>query len=281
MPVLTDLDERLQQAPFDTNAFQSRLPLARSVAERIHLVHVTGALTHTEEWRVFISIVAEPPHEIPTSDHAEYCSDETRRSEDLLGFPRSVYFYAGRAHPAFGNIALVFDADCQQGRSGSATPFDTGGFVWRPTPHIKVRLEPSDEMTHRVGYCRDSELTLDQWRGAFARFLAAYFDEVEEYWTGRPTRPDPEGLYQLNDDWRCWTFEVRFAEPQPVYDRVAWCADESVMHELFRLHNGEPNTPGALRPVNRFLHDTPAIEANGTPFYCKAVENWVQEQLGI
>lgn len=281
MPILTDLDQRLQRPPFDAEQYQSRLPAAQSVAERIHLVHVTGALTDKEEWNVFISIVSETPHEIPTSEHTIYCSDETRQAEDALGLARSVYFYAGRAHPSFGNIAMVFGADCQQDRNGSATPFDTGGFVWQPTPHVKVRLEPNDELTERVRYCRHSELTLDQWRDAFARVLAAYFDRLEDYWTGRPARLDPDGLYELNDDWRCWTFEIRLAEPQPINDRTAWCADESVMHALFRLHRAEPATPGASRPIDRFLNDVPAVKPNGTPFYCKAVEDWVREQLGI
>ena len=115
----------------------------------------------------------------------------------------------------------------------------------------------------------------------FARILAAYFDELSEYWTGSPAPHDPEGLYELNDAWRCWAFEVRLYEPQPIHDRVAWCADESVMHELFRLHRTEPITPGASRPVNKFLNDVPALEPTGTPFFCKAAENWVREQLGI
>lgn len=176
---------------------------------------------------------------------------------------------------------MVFDADCQQDRRGSATPFDTGGFVWRPTPHIKVRLEPNDGLSERVRYCQDSELALDQWRDAFARVLAAYFDKIKDYWTGRPARFDPEGLYELNDGWRCWTFEIRLADPQPIRDRVAWCAGEGVMNELRRRYDEEPNTPGAARPVNQFLNDVPTLEPMGTPFYCKTVENWVQEQLGI
>jgi hypothetical protein len=281
LPVLSNLDERLLKAPFDADNFQRRLPAAQAAAERIHLVHVAGMLNDEEKWRVFISMITDPPHEIPTSDNATYCSNATRQAEDLLGFPRSVYFYAGRAHPSFGNLALVFGSNCQRGHSGSVTPFDTGGFVWQPTPPINVRLAPNDEMLHRVRYCKNSELKLDEWRDAFARTLAAYFDELRDYWTGRPARSDPEGLYELNADWRCWTFEIRFAEPQLVHDRVAWCADEGVMHRLFRMLNDEPNIPGVPRPVHKFLSDPPALEAKGTPFYCKTIEAWVQEQLGL
>jgi hypothetical protein len=281
MPVLTDLEERLQRSPFDADAFRKRFPMAASVAERMHLVHVTGAKISGERWNAFISIVTEPPRAIPTSENLVYCTDDTRRAEDAIGFPRSVHFYAGRAHPAFGSVAVVFGPGCQQGHSGSATPFDTGGFVWQPVPPMKVRLVPNDELPQRISYCRKSELSLDEWRQAFARFLAAYFDKSEDYWTGRPSRPDPEGLYELNDDWRCWAFEIRFAEAQPIHDRVAWCADESVMQALFRLHNSEPNAPGEPRPVHRFLNNPPALKPSGTPFYCKAVENWVMGQLGI
>ncbi|MCO6459495.1 MAG: hypothetical protein J5I93_29635 [Pirellulaceae bacterium] len=280
MPVLTDLEDRLLHPPFDAAEYRARLPAAQAAAENIHVLHVTAAFARSPEWSVFLSILGAPPHEIPTSDHPDYCSDETRRAEALLGYPPSVYFYAGRAHPEFGNLALAFDAGVQVGRIGSVTPFDSGGIVWQPDPHIQVRLA-DDSMQGRVDYCHQSLLSLEEWRDGLGRVLAAYFDQLQDYWTGRPVRFDPEGLFELNDDWRCWTFEIRLAEPQPILDCVAWCADEAVMHELFRLHAGEAVVPGQPRPVHQFLRQRLDSEPGGTPFYCRAMETWVREQLGI
>ena len=281
MPVFTDIDERIQRPPFDGDAYRSRLPAAQTAAARMNLVHVTAVPHDATKWNVFVSILTNPPHEIPTSVDADYCSAPTRIAEDLLGHARSVYFYAGRAHPSFGNLALAFDSNCQQGRTGSATPFDTGGFVCQPTPHIKVRLLPNDDLPQRVAYCSGSNLKLDEWRDVFARILAAYFGELSEYWTGSPAPYDPEGLYELNSEWRCWSFEIRLYEPQPIHDRAAWCADEAVMQKLLRLYDDEAMTPGDPMPIDRFLNKLPALEPAGTPFYCNAVENWVRGELGI
>src|SRR5208282_3209357 len=56
--------------------------------------------------------------------------------------------------------------------------------------------------------------------------LAAYFPADIDYWNGKPRPCDPEGLYELNTDWRSWTFEIRFYEGQSIHERAAWCADE-------------------------------------------------------
>lgn len=180
MPILTDLEDRLLHPPFDAAAYVARLPAAQAAAQRIHLLHVTAAVARSREWSVFLSILETPPHEIPTSDHPNYCSDATRRAEAMLEYPPCVYFYAGRAHPRFGNLALAFDAGVQIGRTGSVTPFDSGGFVWEPVPHIQVRLADGS-VQGRIDYCHESLLSLDEWRDGFAHVLAAYFDELQDY----------------------------------------------------------------------------------------------------
>ena len=100
MPVFTDLETRVSRAPFDRGAYERQLPGCAAVADRMPLVHVSGT------GRAFEATAAGAAQVIPTSEDAEYYTDDTRRAEDLLGEPRSAYFYAGRAHPRFGNVAL-------------------------------------------------------------------------------------------------------------------------------------------------------------------------------
>jgi hypothetical protein len=241
------------------------------------LVHVSG------RERPFDTTIQNHPHEIPTSDDPEYYSDLTRRAEDLLGVPRSAYFYAGRAHPDFGNVAMVFAAGCETGHTGSATPFDTGGLV-HPKRHIKLRLVPTDGEAERIQYGQASEIPLDRWRDVFAKVLAAYFDKAADYWLHRPKPYDPEGLYELNvDDWRAWTFEVRFSETQAIDARVAWCGDESVMAALRRLQDAQGATLPGDPPtaLDRFLQGPPALEPTGTPDFCTRIERWVREEVGL
>ena len=73
----------------------------------MHLVHVSGVGVDGRGVP-FDRLIVEPPHEPPTSAHAEYCSDATRSAEDILDLGRSLYFDAGRAWPAFGDVALAF-----------------------------------------------------------------------------------------------------------------------------------------------------------------------------
>jgi hypothetical protein len=277
MAVFTDLDGRVGSPPFDRAAYNHRLPACRAVAERMLLVHVSG------RERPFETTIQNPPHEIPTSVDHGYCSDLTRRAEALLGLEPSVYFYAGRAHPDFGTLAMAFAPTCEAGRTGSATPFDTGGLV-HPRRFIQVRLVPTDGEAERVEYGRSSEVPLSEWRDVFARVLAAYFPVELDYWQGGPIPFDPEGLYELNiGNWRAWTFEVRFGEGQSVFDRAAWCADEPTMSKLRRLLDEEdPPVPGdPPTALDKFFQGATAIEPAGTPEFCERLEQWVCVQVGL
>ncbi|MCL4207152.1 MAG: hypothetical protein KJ000_32120 [Pirellulaceae bacterium] len=115
----------------------------------------------------------------------------------------------------------------------------------------------------------------------FAKILAAYFDVPVDYWTGRPRPWDQEGLYELNDDWRAWTFEVRFSEGQAIDARAAWCGDESIMAMLRRMQDEQEDAPPGDPPtaLDRFLAGPPALEAAGTPEFCRRVEEWVREEV--
>jgi len=263
MPLLTDIDE---------TKLSARLPASVAVAKMIQLVHVESNVC---------DLVMHSPHEIPTCAIGGK-SDSTKRAEQLLGLPPSVYFYAGRACPDFGGSVFAFAAECEATHTGSATPFDTGGLMSTP-PHLKLRLTPNDGEVERVAFGKATLLPLDSWRETFATFLAAYFDSDQDYWHKKPNRHDPEGLIELNNDWRAWTFEIRFNEGQSIHERAAWCADESVMSELRRLADEEPSAiPGdPPSPLDKFFAGPPALESSGTEKFCTRLEQWVQEQAAI
>lgn len=276
MSVFKDLDARLENPPFDAEAYRQRLDACVQVAQRVALVHVTG------RERPLLQTVEQSPHEIPTSDDHGYYTDFTRDAERLLGLGASSYFYAGRACPDFGSAALAFDGACEAGHTGSATPFDTGGLV-HPKRYIRVKLEP-DTDDQRAAYGRSSVIALEDWRAIFGQVLAAYFSSPREYWVGRPTWHDPEELYSRNSSWRAWTFEVRFHEALSIHERVAWCADTATMDALRRRQMAqEPTAPGNLpTSLDRFLQEgPPPLEPRGTPAFCERLEAWIRREVGL
>lgn len=263
MPLLTGIDASM---------LGERQSTSNAVARKVPLVHVDANV---------IDLIENPPHQIPTYATGGK-SKNTHRTETLLALGPSAYFYAGRAHPQFGNTALAFAAGCEAGHTGSASPFDTGGLLSSP-PHLKIRLNPTDGEAERVEFGMASLLPLDDWRGTFCTFLAAYFESYVHYWQKKPNRHDPEGLVELNEDWRAWTFEIRFSQGHEIAERVAWCADEIMMNELRRMVDDAPPTIPGDPPsfLDQFLAGPPALEPAGTILFCTRLEQWVQEQVAV
>lgn len=54
-------------------------------------------------------------------------SQRTRDAEIALGLDKSVYFYAGRVCPDFGDMVIAFKPEATHGWKGTAMPFDSGG----------------------------------------------------------------------------------------------------------------------------------------------------------
>ncbi|HKI37402.1 MAG TPA: hypothetical protein VKA46_36445 [Gemmataceae bacterium] len=275
MPALTNLDARLDAQPAWRRSYDALLPDTRRVAALTPLVHVTGKTVPFEHF------ILTPPHELPTSHFPAYCSDLTRLAEEALGLPYCLYLYAGRAHPSFGSVALAFLPACEPGHLGTATPFDTGGLIHR---YIRLAL-PVDDALSRVAFGEQSMVLLRDWREGFARFLAAYFAQPADYWLGRPNpgTPDPEAVHARNDDWRAWTFEIRFVEWQSIRDRAAWCADPAFMTTLRRLIQAQPlAAPGTPpTPLDLFLQGPDALAPSGAPNFTEVIEQWVRTQVGV
>lgn len=267
MPVLTDLETRIKNAPFSEADYRQRLPRSQEVAKATPLIHVDGR---------FEAILATPPHVLPTAE-----SLGTQSAEDALGYERSVYFFAGRACPRFGNVAIAFAPSCEANHSGSVTPFDSGGMV-HPNKYIKVTLQPDDELPSRVRYGIDSTIPLTEWRAAFAKILAAYFDSDLSYWNSRPARLDPEELYDSGNTYQAWSFEVRFYQPHEIRHLVAWSGDESMMNLLRRMQDEQPVTiPGDVPTALDQVFAVPPLDSAGSPTFCATMERWAISEVRL
>jgi len=276
MPALSGLQNQMSMNPTQRESFDRNEAHARKIAKMVHLVHVSS----TNEVS-FDELLTEPPHSIPTSDHASYCSDATRRAEDLLGLARSAYFYAGRACPAFGDLALAFEPSIENGHTVSVSSIDTGGLV-HPKRYIKCEVAGTDEDAARIEFGKECEVKGSDWRGEFARFLAGYFEPLADYWKGRPAYEDPEKVFTLGDDCRAWTFEVRFAEPQLILDRVAWTAKKSQLELLRRKQAAQPvAVPGdPISVLDQFLNQPP-LNPVGSDVFCEELESWIMTKVGV
>ncbi|MGA7498240.1 MAG: hypothetical protein WBX00_16050 [Isosphaeraceae bacterium] len=96
-----------------------------SVSERVHLLHVT----HGRAGRPTLADLVRSG-EIPTSEESQgYCGPGTRFVEEQVGYPPSVYFYAGRACPVYGQAALAF-APASEGHRFHSRPRRSEPVAW-------------------------------------------------------------------------------------------------------------------------------------------------------
>jgi hypothetical protein len=250
---------------------------SQAVADRIHLIHVT----HGRLGRPTVADLVGAG-EIPTSEESQgYCGPGTRFVEEQVGYPPSVYFYAGRACPGYGQVALAFAPACEQGRVHSATPFGTGGLIKQDlSSAFHLKLQP-DGLEQRVAYCKTSTVEAKQepgWRAVFGRWLAAYYPtDPGGYWSRAPETGDPEGLYQLNDgQWQAWSWEIRFSKGPSVLDADRWAADSACLSELRQNLARLDLTPDEADRLTGFVGrlETPT----GTPTFCEELERWAREQ---
>ncbi len=126
--------------------------------------------------------------EIPNSaEENGYCGSNARFVEDQVGHSHCVYFYAGRACPTYGSVALAFAPTIEDRRFQTATPFDSGGLIKQPAAlhrAFQINLDP-DDLTQRVAYYQNSVVRPpSQWREEFARWLTFYFPDPRDYWEG-------------------------------------------------------------------------------------------------
>jgi hypothetical protein len=148
----------------------------------------------------------------------------TERIDAALGVATAVYFHAGRTHPDYGKVALVF-RPLEQEERAEVTPFGLGALICDQKEEKHALRSCLGPIAHQEEAVQARFVAASTWRSGWRqdqapRFLAYYFGAaLDAYFAaeadGRPERPDPAGIFHPDDgcrDWRGWTFEVRIAE---------------------------------------------------------------------
>lgn len=195
--------------------YRATLPSAERFARNVPLVRVVIPGNKREETEIDDVLKRGrlcTTHQSPTS----------AQLEDDLQVKRSLYFHAGRTHPDYGKMALIFHPMVEEAK-GEATPFGIGGLLCPTTGHYHdsgqctspVAHDPKDDQIDFVAVSRWSA----DWREQAGRFLAAFFGpSLGGYFLpadqGKPQRADGAGIYTdpHSRDWRSWTIEVRLLE---------------------------------------------------------------------
>jgi len=219
-----DFNEDNEALPRRANAER-----ARHLARRMPLVHFPVS-TKFETWSVWPELQSHAARGVAV----EGDPFSKLRSEH-------VFTYAGPScfskPGSVGDALLYFDPSVEQGRGGSASPFDSGSLE-DPTP----RLQPwaSRSLEERWVFLMQHTAPLDAYRERFGEWLAASYDDPDRYLhtspdryaSGEPDRTQPAELLEHNGtrgrqrygeglagDRRAWTWEVRFLQTLP-FDRV-------------------------------------------------------------
>ena len=183
--------------------------------------------------------------------------EKTREAEEAFGLPPSRYFYAGRAHPDFGDCALVYKPSIESGRTGSVSPFDTGGVYWGYI-HPFCGPDEADRRDRARALVAQTSVDLGVWRADFDAFLAAAFEAPSGYFDAPPSQQSPWGPGDLpawdprnhanpTREWRAWTWEVRLYQEHAVELHLeGWGCLEAVQKLL-----DEALTSGAVSPFDR------------------------------
>jgi hypothetical protein len=242
------------------------LSRCEQVAAKVPLVHVTsGRVGRPMLWDIADGT-------IPTSEAEHgYCGATTRETEAKMDLPPSVYFYAGRANPRYGEAALAFDPQVELDVERTATPFDSGGVAREDGRGFTLTLP---EGVSRAEFARACVVGV-AWRSEFANWLAAYFPSgLEGYWDRPPERSDPEGLYTAENEWPAWTWEVQFNRGPETMSATAWAATDSHLREIRNALENRRDTPDLVDRLRQFLDRL--LTPNGDELHTEVLERWTR-----
>ena len=177
-----------------------------------------------------------------------------------------------------GDGVIYFAAGCEEGRRGSATPFDSGSLEDMPARLQPFRRDVAAEDA-RWDFYEEHCVELSEWRRCFAEWLAHCYDDPDRYLdsssdryaAGEPDRLRPPALLEHNGtrgretygegecgDRRAWTWEIRIESLLP-FDHVA------LLHIPYDSIEHVAAIGGIIRPLARDLIPTAHVlyEASG------------------
>lgn len=285
MPALSNIHQRIAVDQQWEQAYNRNLDRSRLAAERVQLVHVTSAA-------VILTILSSGVPELLPYDVVVQRERNSHRltdpNHDMEGDEKQhepskdLHLFAGRAWPGIGDVAIAFTEEFEDSHEGEATPFDTGGLA-----KGRIKWNPTRYSGNVQEFVNESTVPLGEWRRKFGVFMAAYFSDYSEYWSGRPCFEDPEQIFLAsnNNHWRAWTFEIRLKGGHNVCERWAWSCDKNLA-DLINARMieglGEGPTlggPDEVSPLVRFAQSSGSLTPGGSEQFREVLENWIRSEL--
>lgn len=167
----------------------------------------------------------------------------TATAEQACGIPPSRYFYAGRAFPERGEVALGYAAPAERAHTGGVVPFDTGGLYAGHLAPCNREMAEDERATIATRLINDAQRPLTKWRAGFQEFVESVFDgRFEAYFSDSlpEKRAECWGTADLpiwapanQGNWRSWAWEVRFHQAHDVAASLAyWTCTEGARTDL-------------------------------------------------
>lgn len=193
-----------QASPPLRNSPHPRLPaLAARAVLLTHGLRANAADSEQQQWRRMSEVfLADWPDPIPSA-----ATKQAEQGLGILGAP--YYFYAMRAHAAFGLAVFLFnevadgeDLPCD---AMGATPFDTGG-LWLG------KVDPLSGASEKRRLFTAQDVPLGLWRSRFEQYIIANYADPQGYVRGQPPMHGVPGITNRSppNEARAWTWEVRY-----------------------------------------------------------------------
>jgi hypothetical protein len=247
---------------------------AQQSASRMPLVHVTCRAN--KAGTAISDLLDAGTHPTTAAGARTSGSDQTRLAEASIwgSGTHFVYFYAGRAHPRYGDAAFAYGPKVEAHSKGEAGPFDSGAMFNGSLSHAKSATTTESERIHLI---KSNTRVLGTWRNTFANYLDSYFAGVGLQYLGSTPLPSGGSPVSANFSygaWIAWTWEIRIGNECSVDDElVAWDCDPAVRSDFEDYALYHPASKGVAKLQNTLLSRTT------TQLNFQSLDQWISAQL--
>jgi hypothetical protein len=208
--------------------------------------------------------------------------------EEACGWDPCTYYYAGHAHPYYGDVVFAYGAAIEEGKKGLATPCDSGDLYageYHPLRPAEGETYPHPQA---VAFLTSHTFPLPQWRGKFARYLQDHFaadwqrylaEEVPNFAKETTAWGDselPARHEENHEKWPAWVWEIKIQERTPMEEGILiWGGATDTIRKLrhLRKEGTKGSHPGPR--LSKMNHLAP-VEKEDIDSAIQAVENWIQ-----
>ncbi len=215
-------------------------------------------------------------------------SGASREVEAACKFPRYRYFFAGRPHPDFGDIAFAYGTDMEKRNRGKVNPFDTGGLFLGYFYPLPIHAVPANETVRRQRACdtiRKTRMELGHWRGELGDFLQkGYKGNHKSYLYGHPPQRSTIGAdlparYEQNQDWRAWTWEIQIHSKPPLEQGlIQWSSQQNDKRKIFMSMTDNQLFSRNRQDFLKLLDDQHLLAGDGEE-PCDVLQAWIIDSV--